>query len=67
MSLVATKIRLLSPASPALSKRITLIAEEPQNLRNLTTIDLGPGSHFLPEDHPAAIGEAIGEWLGAGQ
>ncbi|HEY8599804.1 MAG TPA: haloalkane dehalogenase [Thermomicrobiales bacterium] len=35
-----------------------------QTLSNLTTIDLGPGVHFLPEDHPDMIGTAIGEWLG---
>ena len=34
-------------------------------LRNLTAVDLGPGLHFLPEDHPDAIGRAIAAWLGA--
>ncbi len=45
-----------------------------ENLPNLTTVDLGPGIHFLPEDHPAAISDAITTWLdrlyedlGAGQ
>jgi haloalkane dehalogenase len=31
-------------------------------LSNLTTIDLGPGMHYLQEDHPHEIGEGIAEW-----
>ena len=31
-------------------------------LKNLETIDLGVGSHFLQEDHPHAIGEGIAKW-----
>ncbi|WP_328988557.1 hypothetical protein OG394_20265 [Kribbella sp. NBC_01245] len=29
----------------------------------LTIIDLGPGTHFLPEDQPAAIAAALTQWL----
>ncbi len=32
------------------------------NLKNLTSINLGKGRHFLQEDHPHAIGEGIAEW-----
>ena len=32
------------------------------NLKNLTSINLGEGVHFLQEDHPHAIGKAIEEW-----
>ncbi|MDQ3328000.1 MAG: haloalkane dehalogenase [Chloroflexota bacterium] len=32
-------------------------------LSNLTAVAVGPGIHFLPEDHPDAIGIAIGRWL----
>ncbi len=31
---------------------------------NLTTVDVGKGLHFIQEDHPQAIGQAIAEWLG---
>jgi haloalkane dehalogenase len=34
------------------------------NLKNLQTIDLGQGIHYLQEDHPKAIGEALGNWIG---
>jgi haloalkane dehalogenase len=30
---------------------------------NLTALDLGPGIHFLPEDHPDSIGEAVVRWM----
>jgi haloalkane dehalogenase len=32
-------------------------------LKNCTVVDLGPGRHYLQEDHPKAIGSAIHEWL----
>ncbi len=32
------------------------------NLKNLTSINLGKGRHYLQEDHPHAIGEGIAEW-----
>ena len=35
------------------------------NLKNLTIINLGKGLHYLPEDHPHAIGEAPAEWYRA--
>jgi haloalkane dehalogenase len=34
------------------------------NLKNLQTIDLGQGIHYLQEDHPKAIGEALANWIG---
>ena len=35
------------------------------NLKNLTSINLGAGSHYLQEDHPHAIGAGIAEWYQA--
>ena len=32
------------------------------NLKNLTSINLGRGLHYLQEDHPHAIGQAIASW-----
>ena len=32
-------------------------------LRNCRHIDLGPGAHYLQEDHPTAIGNAVAAWL----
>jgi haloalkane dehalogenase len=33
------------------------------NLKNLETIDLGQGIHYLQEDHPEAIGKALADWI----
>ena len=32
------------------------------NLMNLETANVGPGLHFIQEDNPHAIGEAISDW-----
>jgi len=34
-----------------------------KNLKNLTTVGVGPGLHYLQEDHPDKIGKAIAEWI----
>jgi haloalkane dehalogenase len=33
-----------------------------ESIRNLKTVDIGPGSHFVQEDRPHEIGEAVAEW-----
>jgi len=33
------------------------------NLKNLETFDVGQGIHFLQEDHPEAIGNALANWI----
>ena len=32
------------------------------SLSNLTVVDVGPGIHYVQEDNPHGIGEAIAEW-----
>jgi haloalkane dehalogenase len=34
-------------------------------LSNLQTVDLGPGIHYLQEDHPDAIGRELARWVAA--
>jgi haloalkane dehalogenase len=45
-------------------------AEEVQRAKesfpNLTTVDIGPGIHYVQEDNPHGIGTALVEWLGLG-
>jgi haloalkane dehalogenase len=43
--------------SPATAKAFTA------ELRNCRHIDLGPGAHYLQEDHSDAIGQALRAWL----
>lgn len=33
------------------------------NVPNLTSVDIGPGLHFLQEDNPAAISAALRDWV----
>ena len=33
-----------------------------QNLKNLQTVDIGQGIHFVQEDNPHKIGESISDW-----
>ncbi|MCB9476956.1 MAG: haloalkane dehalogenase [Deltaproteobacteria bacterium] len=33
------------------------------SIKNLQCLDLGPGLHFIQEDHPHAIGEALSKWM----
>ncbi|WP_346358269.1 haloalkane dehalogenase [Bosea sp. (in: a-proteobacteria)] len=32
-------------------------------LKNCRLVELGPGAHYLQEDHPIAIGHAVRDWL----
>ncbi|HEX5689423.1 MAG TPA: haloalkane dehalogenase [Roseiflexaceae bacterium] len=34
-----------------------------EHCSNLATVGVGDGIHFLPEDHPHAIGSAVAQWL----
>ena len=33
------------------------------HIKNLTTVDIGPGLHFVQEDNPHKIGEELGRWI----
>ena len=43
--------------SPAFARRFAA------NLRNIAVISLGPGLHFLQEDHPDSIGRSVAGWI----
>lgn len=49
------------PGAIILEDVVTYIKE---NIPNTEMVDLGEGLHFIQEDHPEAIGKAIGEWYG---
>lgn len=34
-----------------------------RNCRQLTVVDVGPGTHFLPEDRPSEIAAGLIRWL----
>jgi haloalkane dehalogenase len=43
--------------SPAFAERFV------SGLKNCKLIHVGPGLHYLPEDHPQEIGSAVHNWL----
>ena len=55
----------VTPAAPGVILPKPLVEWCEVNLKNLTIINLGKGLHYLPEDHPHAIGEAPAEWYRA--
>lgn len=57
--------KLLFFAQPGAVIGATEVAWCHEHCTNLTSINLGVGSHFLPEDHPAAIADGLRRWLHA--
>lgn len=60
---VSTAPKLLCFANPGAVIKADQVTWCRDNLSHLTCVDLGDGIHFLPEDHPHAIGDAISDWL----
>ena len=54
--------KLMFHANPGSIVTPELIEWCKKNLPNLTTVDIGPGTHFLQEDNPHLIGEEIAKW-----
>ncbi len=54
--------KLLLYAQPGALMAEPLVEWCRNNMRNLKTMDIGAGSHFVQEDRPHEIGEAIAEW-----
>ncbi|MEE8607516.1 MAG: haloalkane dehalogenase [Nitrospiraceae bacterium] len=54
--------KLLFYASPGAITRAPVVEWCKQNLKNLKTVDLGHGIHFLQEDHPHRIGAELAAW-----
>ena len=49
----------VSPGVAIKEKDVKIIKE---GMKNLESIDLGEGLHFIQEDYPHEIGEGISEW-----
>lgn len=54
--------KLLITAQPGAIVQKDLAQWCEKNMKNLTVVDIGPGSHFIQEDNPHGIGEAIAQW-----
>jgi haloalkane dehalogenase len=55
--------KLLFYANPGGLTNASIVDWSEANLKNLETIDLGQGIHYLQEDHPEAIGKALADWI----
>ena len=54
--------KLLMHADPGAILRADLVDWCEQHMRALTSVDIGPGLHFVQEDRPHEIGRAIRAW-----
>ncbi len=54
--------KLLFYATPGAILSETIVKWCKKNLKNLTTVDIGTGLHFLQEDNPHLIGQELAHW-----
>jgi haloalkane dehalogenase len=54
--------KLLFHATPGALMPQMLVEWCRQNLKNLSMVDVGEGVHYLQEDHPHLIGDALASW-----
>jgi haloalkane dehalogenase len=55
--------KLLLTGEPGALVQAPFVAWCKENLPNLEVASVGPGIHYLQEDHPHEIGAAIADWL----
>ena len=55
--------KLMFSVEPSALMPPPVVAHIEANASNLTHVPLGPGIHFVQEDHPEAIGRALDAWL----
>ncbi|WP_296744287.1 haloalkane dehalogenase [Mesorhizobium sp.] len=60
---LSTYPKLLFAGDPGALISVQAAKEFAAGLKNCSFIDLGPGAHYLQEDHSDAIGKAIAGWL----
>ncbi|MEL7370150.1 MAG: haloalkane dehalogenase, partial [Myxococcota bacterium] len=49
--------------TPGLTGQADVVEWSQTNIQNLTTVDLGPGVHFVQEDYPTELGQGIADWV----
>ena len=54
--------KILFHATPGALVSAPMVEWCKQNLKNLTTVDIGPGIHFVQEDNPHLIGSELAAW-----
>jgi len=54
--------KILFHATPGAIMPAAVVESLTSTLRNLKTVDIGPGVHFVQEDNPHKIGEELAKW-----
>jgi len=54
--------KILFHATPGAIITEPVVEWSKTNLKNLETVDIGPGIHFIQEDNPHKIGESLSDW-----
>jgi len=57
-----TTPKILFHATPGCNTPPEVVEWAKSHMHNLTTVDIGPGFHFLPEDNPSLIGQELSKW-----
>jgi haloalkane dehalogenase len=57
--------KLLVHAQPGAVVTAGTVSRCRSTLRNLSVCDIGAGGHFLPEDRPAEVADAVSRWISA--
>jgi haloalkane dehalogenase len=55
--------KILFCASPGAITNVSAVNWSESNLKNLESVDLGQGIHYLQEDHSNSIGKALANWI----
>ncbi len=54
--------KILFHATPGALMQAPAVASMESTFKNLTSVDIGPGVHFVQEDNPHKIGEELAKW-----
>lgn len=54
--------KILFYATPGCNTPAEVVEWAKNHMHNLTTVDIGPGYHYLPEDNPILIGQKLSQW-----
>ncbi len=54
--------KILFHATPGALMSAPLVESLTSTLKNLNTVDIGPGLHFVQEDNPHKIGRELAQW-----
>jgi haloalkane dehalogenase len=57
-----TTPKILFHATPGCNTPPVIVEWAKSHMHHLTTVDIGTGYHFLPEDNPTLIGQELSKW-----